>query len=126
MKNKKLYKKCSFFICKKNIRKKFGIINIYLIRERIYNKMMVGDILTITGGNTNFYIQGTTEDDKIIQLAYGKVDDIKFPSVPYGKYEVEHMTVDGNFLYLIIDTSTHFANVNIEFTDINNKEFFGY
>lgn len=46
--------------------------------------MTVGDILTITGGNTNFYIQGTTEDDKIIQLAYGKVDDIKFPSVPYG------------------------------------------
>ena len=65
--------------------------------------MTVGDILTIAGGNTNFYIQGTTEDDKIIQLAYGKVDDIKFPSVPYGKYEVEHMTVDGNFLYLIIN-----------------------
>lgn len=67
------------------------------------DEMTVGDILTITGGNTNFYIQGTTEDDKIIQLAYGKVDDIKFPSVPYGKYEVEHMTVDGNFLYLIIN-----------------------
>lgn len=28
--------------------------------------MTVGDILTITGGNTNFYIQGTTEDDKIM------------------------------------------------------------
>lgn len=88
--------------------------------------MTVGDILTITGGNTNFYIQGTTEDDKIIRLAYGKVDDIKFPSVPYGKYEVEHMTVDGSFLYLIIDTSIHFTNVNIELTDINNKEFFWY
>ena len=65
-------------------------------------KMTVSDILTITGGNTSFYIQGTTEKDEIVQLAYGKVDDIKFPLVPYGKYEVQHISVDENYLYICI------------------------
>ena len=45
--------------------------------------MTVKDILTITSGNTKFCIQGTTESDEIVQLAHGKVNDIKFPLVPY-------------------------------------------
>lgn len=51
-------------------------------------EMKVKDLLTITGGNTKFYIQGTTENQKYVQLAYGKVDDIKFPLVPYGNCDV--------------------------------------
>lgn len=88
--------------------------------------MTVEDVLTITGGNTKFCIQGVTQDNKIIQLAYGKVDDIKFPLVPYGKYNVEHMTVDENFLYLMIHINVYFTNVNIEIADITNKKFAGY
>ena len=41
--------------------------------------MTVKDLLTITGGNTKFYINGTTEKQSYVQLAFGKVDDIKFP-----------------------------------------------
>ena len=54
---------------------------------------MVMPILTMAGGNTKFYIQGTTVADKIVQLACGKVDDIRFPSVPYRKYKVQHVSV---------------------------------
>ena len=88
--------------------------------------MTVKDILTITGGNTNFYIQGTTGKDEIVQLAYGKVDDIKFPLVPYGKYEAQHISVDENYLYICIDDNINFAKVNPELTDITCSRFTGY
>lgn len=68
--------------------------------------------------NTNFYIQGTTEKDEIVQLAYGKVDDIKFPLVPYGKYKVQHMSVDENCLYIWIDDKINFGQINSNLTDI--------
>lgn len=88
--------------------------------------MTAEEILTMTGGNTNFYIQGTTEKEEIVQLAYGKVDDIKFPLVPYGKYEVEHISVDGNYLYLVLDGEYNFAKINTELTDITCSGFTGY
>lgn len=88
--------------------------------------MTVKDILTMTGGNTKFYIQGTTEKDEIVQLAHGKVDDIKFPLVPYGKYEVQHISVDENCLYICIDDNVNFAHINPELTDITCSEFVGY
>lgn len=88
--------------------------------------MTVKDVLTITGGNTNFYIQGTTEKDEIIQLAHGRVDDIKFPLVPYGEFEVQHISVDENCLYIILDGNINFANINPGLTDINCNGFTGY
>ena len=88
--------------------------------------MKVEDLLTISGGNTNFVIQGTTEKDEIVQVAYGKVEDIKFPLVPYGKYIVEHITVDENILYILLDYDVNFAKINLEHTDINSGAFIGY
>lgn len=88
--------------------------------------MTVKDILTMAGGNTNFYIQGTTDKDEIVQLAYGKVDEIKFPLVPYGKYEVQHISVDENYLYIILDDKYNFAKINPELTDITCSGFIGY
>lgn len=76
--------------------------------------------------NTNFYIQGTTEKDEIVQLAYGKVDDIKFPLVPYGKYKVQHMSVDENCLYIWIDDKINFGQINSNLTDITCEGFAGY
>lgn len=88
--------------------------------------MTVKDILTMTGGNTRFQIQGTDGFGKIVQVAYGKVDDIKFPLVPYGKYEVQHISVDENCLYICIDDNINFAHINPELTDINCSGFVGY
>ena len=88
--------------------------------------MTVKDILTMTGGNTKFYIQGVTEKDEIVQLAHGKVDDIKFPLVPYGKYEVQHISVDENYLYICIDDNISFAKINPELTNITCSGFVGY
>ena len=88
--------------------------------------MKVKDLLTITGGNTNFNIQGTTEKDKSVQLAYGKVDDIKFPLVPYGEHEVQYVSVDGNCLYIILDDKYNFAEINPELTSITSSGFCGY
>ena len=64
--------------------------------------------------------------NKIVQLAYGKVDDIKFPLVPYGKYEVQHISVDENYLYICIDDNINFAQINPELTDITCDGFTGY
>ena len=88
--------------------------------------MTVKDLLTITGGNTNFVIQGTTEKDKIVQVAYGKVDEIKFPLVPYGKYDIEHVSVDENTLYIVLDSAINFAEINTEMTCITHNNFVGY
>ena len=80
--------------------------------------MNVKDLLTITGGNTKFYIQGTTEKNICVQLACGEVDDIKFPLVPYAKYEIQHISVDENFLYIVLDDKYNFAEINPELADI--------
>ena len=55
--------------------------------------MTIKDILTITGGNTKVMIFSADEEQKYIRLWNGIVDDINFPNVPYGYYEVDHMTV---------------------------------
>jgi len=88
--------------------------------------MTVKDVLTITAENTKFYIQGTTGKDEIVQLAYGKVNDIKFPLVPYGKYKVKHIAVDENYLYVCIDDNINFAQINPKLTDITCDGFTGY
>lgn len=89
-------------------------------------EMTVKDLLTITGGNTKFYINGTTEKQSYVQLAFGKVDDIKFPLVPYGKYEIQHISVDENYLYIILDDKYNFAEINPKLTDITSCGFVGY
>lgn len=88
--------------------------------------MKVEELLNITGGNTSFIIQGTTEKDEIVQVAYGKVDDIKFPLVPYGNYKIEHTSVDENMLYIILDREINFVEINEELTDIKHPSFTGY
>ena len=55
--------------------------------------MTIKEILTITGGNTKVVIYSTDKEDRYIKLWYGIVDDIHFPYVPYGYYDVEHITV---------------------------------
>lgn len=88
--------------------------------------MTAKELLTTMGGNTQFCIQGTTEKDEYVQLAHGVVDDIKFPLVPYGKYEIEHLSVFGNVLYITLDSEINFAHINPELTDITDKGFCGY
>lgn len=55
--------------------------------------MTIKDILTVTGGRTNVVILSTDEKEKYIALWYGNIDDIDFEHVPFGNYEVEHVTV---------------------------------
>lgn len=55
--------------------------------------MTIKDILTTTGGNTKVMIFSADEEQRYIRLWYGIVDNINFPHVPYGDYDVEHMTV---------------------------------
>ena len=50
--------------------------------------MTIKDILTVTGGRTKVVIFSVD-----MALWYGNVDNIDFEHVPYGNYEVEHMTV---------------------------------
>lgn len=88
--------------------------------------MTVYELLTNTGGNVRFIMQGTTEKEKFVQVAYGLVDDIKFPSVPYGKYDVEHISVDENILYIVIDSNINFSEINPEHTGITSVGFVGY
>lgn len=96
------------------------------LEENVGSVIKVKDLLTMTGGNTNFYIQGTTEKQTYVQLAHGKVDDIKFPLVPYGNFDIEHISVDGNYLYIILDDKYNFAEINPELTDITSSGFCGY
>lgn len=76
--------------------------------------MIVKDLLDTVGGNTEIVIRGTTEKDKYVDLWRGFGDDIKFPLVPYAKYEIEHISVNDNVLIIILDTSLNFPVMNPE------------
>ena len=76
--------------------------------------MIVKDLLDTIGGNTNILICGTTEKDKYVDLWKGTGDDIKFPLVPYAKYEIEHTSVSDNTLVIVLDSSLNFAEMNPE------------
>lgn len=76
--------------------------------------MIVKDLLDTIGGNTNIVIRGTTEKDEYVDLWRGIGDDIKFPLVPYAKYEVEHTSVSDNILIIVLDSSLNFAEMNTE------------
>lgn len=55
--------------------------------------MKIKDVLKITGGRTKVMILSADKNDSYIRLWNGIVDDIDFKNVPYGNYEIEHMTV---------------------------------
>lgn len=55
--------------------------------------MTIKDILTVTGGRTKVVILSVDEKEEYMTLWYGNVDNIDFEHVPYGNYEVEHITV---------------------------------
>lgn len=76
--------------------------------------MIVKDLLDTIGGSTNIVIRGTTEKDKYVDLWRGIGDDIKFPLVPYAKYEIEHTSVSDNVLIIVLDSSLNFAEMNPE------------
>lgn len=90
--------------------------------------MTVKELLTITGGNAKFSIYGITHKDQYVLLAYGRVDDIKFPLVPYGQYEIQHISVsDGTgWLSITLDDAIRFAEVNPDHADITSPAFCGY
>lgn len=56
-------------------------------------RMTIKDILTVTGGRTKIVILSVDENEKYMALWYGNVDNIDFEHIPFGNYEVEHMTV---------------------------------
>ena len=60
---------------------------VFFLRKGII-KMTIKDILTVTGGRTKVVIF-----KKYIALWYGYVDNIDFEHIPFGNYEVEHVTV---------------------------------
>lgn len=74
--------------------------------------MIVKDLLETVGGNTEIVIRGTTEKDKYVDLWRGMGDDIKFPLIPYAKYEIEHTSVNDNVLIVVLDSSLNFAEIN--------------
>lgn len=76
--------------------------------------MIVKDLLDTIGGNTKIVIRGTTEKEKYVDLWRGAGDDIRFPLVPYAKYEIEHISVSDNVLIIILDGSLNFAEINPE------------
>ena len=76
--------------------------------------MIVKDLLDTIGGNTNILICGTTEKDKFVDLWRGTGDDIKFPLIPYAKYEIEHTSVSDNTLVIVLDSSLNFTEINPE------------
>ena len=86
--------------------------------------MIIADVLNITGGRTNVVIYGIDENDGYMELWKGQVDDIDFSAIPYGCYEVQHMTVinDEDILQL------HFKYPELtdKEKDIINKESVGY
>ena len=86
--------------------------------------MTIKDILTITGGNTKVMIFSTDEKDRYIRLWYGIVDDINFPYVPYGYYDVEHMTVinEDDILQLHFE----YPELSKDNIDVINEEAVGY
>lgn len=78
--------------------------------------MTVNDLLQLQTfrGNANIIIRGTTEKNKYVDLWKGKMDDIKFPLVPYAKYEIAHtfISADESNVVLILDSSLNFAEIN--------------
>jgi len=89
--------------------------------------MTVKELLTLTGGNTRFAIQGVTHKDQYITVAYGTADYIKFPLVPYGKHEIQHISVDpSGRLNIILSDDVRFTEINPDFTDITSEAFCGY
>lgn len=69
--------------------------------------MKISDVLNVTGGRTKIIIYGI-DDNKYIILWKGMVDDIDFSLIPYGQYEVQHLTVinDEDILQLHIEYPT--------------------
>lgn len=88
--------------------------------------MTVRDILKIMDGTNNFCIQGSTEKGEIVQVAHGKVYNIKFPLVPYGDFETTHISVSNDCLYIVLCDKYDFAKINPELTDITSRGFAGY
>lgn len=76
--------------------------------------MIVKDLLETVGGNTNIVIRGTTEKGKYVDVWRGMGDDIKFPLIPYAKYEIEHTSVNDNVLIIVLDSSLNFTEINPE------------
>lgn len=86
--------------------------------------MTIKDILTITGGNTKVMIFSVDKEDRYIRLWYGIVDDIHFPHVPYGYYDVEHMTVINE--EDIFQLHFEYPKLSKEHIDMINEEAVGY
>ena len=84
--------------------------------------MTIKDILTITGGNTKVMIFSTDEKDRYIRLWYGIVDDINFPYVPYGYYDVEHIINEEDILQLHFE----YPELSKDNIDVINEEAVGY
>lgn len=65
--------------------------------------MKIKNVVNVTGGNTKISIIGFSgnssilnasgQRDEYIELWSGIIDDIDFEHVPYGDYEVAHLTV---------------------------------
>lgn len=90
--------------------------------------MTVSELLTMMKGDVTFQIHGTTDKGMYVKVAYGKVEDIKFPLVPYGKYEIKDVNViDSKYrLFIMLDSKYNFAKINTEFADITSSGFCGY
>lgn len=68
--------------------------------------MKIKNVVNVTGGNTKISIIGFSGNssilnasgqcDEYIELWNGIIDDIDFEHVPYGDYEVAHLTVINN------------------------------
>lgn len=86
--------------------------------------MTIKDILTITGGNTKVMIFSADKEDRYIRLWYGIVDDIHFPHVPYGYYDVEHMTVINE--EDILQLHFEYPELSKDHIDMINEEAVGY
>lgn len=87
--------------------------------------MKIKDILITTGGRTKVSILSTDENEKYIALWDGIVDDIDdFENIPYGSYEVEHITViNGED---ILQLHFEYPQLTKQERDIIGKEAVGY
>lgn len=65
--------------------------------------MKIAELLEFTRGDTNVVIDALIENrNHLMRVWEGKVDDIDFYKVPYGLYEVEHISVAKDEDILII------------------------
>ena len=65
--------------------------------------MKIKNVVNVTGGNTKISIIGfpgnssilnaSGQRDEYVELWSGIIDDIDFEHIPYGAYEVQHLTV---------------------------------